>query len=115
MKKLIDEVLALAYQKTVESKQLVHQHKIKEAHDTLWKGVILVQGIEFDLLPENKPIIMPLRLALEHLTHPLSDRLRNHFLPNRKLVFSEEWNEFWKQYHKIGKQFMDTFSKLSKG
>ena len=88
----------------MDAKHQIHLKKSSKAYDALWDGIILVQGLEFDLFPEQKQSIMPLRLALEDLSTPLYNLIRNNLRPDKHISFEfyDKWNP---RFSKVMKEF----------
>lgn len=107
------DLLALTIQKVVEAKGYTQQNEVRKAYDALWDGIRLIHALEFDLYPEHKHILFPLRLSLETLAHPLQDVLENHVFPDRywrKLWCVEEREKFNQQYHVVMLEFQSILS-----
>ena len=102
---MFKQILALAYMRQIEAKSFVSKHKISKAYDKLWEGLDLVVGLEFDLYPEKKEQLMPLRLILEKQQNTLINRLNTHVFPNRNFDLSVESIKFWDCYHKTIQEF----------
>ena len=100
------EFIALIVAEVVEVSRNIHLHKLEEANAHAWKAVYLASALEFDIYPELKEKIMPLRRAVEKLTKAPEKGLQ---------VFRKDWFEIYDLHNKAHSEVMVEIRKLLKG
>ena len=77
----MNSMFALIVQQIAETQRYFHKNNKYQSSGHAWQAIYLINKLEFDLYPELKQQLMPVRLSIEKI---------------EKRVDDEEWVEFRK-------------------
>ena len=69
---MITHIFSLIIQQIAETQRWYDKGKKKEASDHAWQSIYLINKLEFDLYPELKERLMPVRLSIEGIERNLN-------------------------------------------
>ena len=78
---MLNNMFALIVQQIAETERYFHMNNKYQSSSHAWQAIYLINKLEFDLYPELKQQLMPVRLSIEKI---------------EKRVDDEEWVEFHK-------------------
>ena len=82
-------MFALIVQQIAETERYFHMNNRYQSNSHAWQAIYLINKLEFDLYPELKEQLMPVRLSIEKIQRSVDDELWYDFGKSVDKAFSE--------------------------
>ena len=85
----MNSMFALIVQQIAETQRYFHKNNKYQSSGHAWQAIYLINKLEFDLYPELKQQLMPVRLSIENIEKRVDDEDWSDFAKTVDEAFSE--------------------------
>ena len=85
----MNSMFALIVQQIAETQRYFHKNNKYQSSGHAWQAIYLINKLEFDLYPELKQQLMPVRLSIENIEKRVDDEDWSDFAKSVDEAFSE--------------------------
>jgi len=86
---MMNSMFALIVQQIAETQRYFHKNNKYQSSGHAWQAIYLINKLEFDLYPELKQQLMPVRLSIENIEKRVDDEDWSDFAKTVDEAFSE--------------------------
>jgi hypothetical protein len=86
---MMNSMFALIVQQIAETQRYFHKNNKYQSSSHAWQAIYLINKLEFDLYPELKKQLIPVRLSIEKIEKRVDDEDWSDFAKSVDEAFSE--------------------------